>query len=86
MTTVTIPRVHLNGTSREELLNQLSEAHHALMEALGAMGRAAPHGRDYYVISDEAIHQAGAQHRARCAKMVEVLEELELIAQGIIAQ
>jgi hypothetical protein len=84
--TAVIPRVHLNGTNGEELLHQLTDAHAALTDALSLMGRAAPHGRDYYVISDEAIHQAGVQHRERIAKIVGVIEELEEIAQGVIAQ
>jgi hypothetical protein len=84
--TVIVPMVHSNGTSKEELMQQLLDAHHALTEALGAMGRASPHGRDYYVMGNETLTKAGDDHRARIAKLVEVIEEIEEIAQGVIAQ
>ena len=81
-----IPRVHRNGTSRDELLKQLADARQAIDQALEAMARATPHGRDYYVIGDRAIIQAREEHFARVAKLSEVLTELETISEGIDAQ
>jgi hypothetical protein len=86
MTDLMIPRVHLNGTSEAELLQQIHEARHALRNALTVMARGTPHDRDYYVIGDDAGPQAREQHYARVAKVESVLEELEQIAQGILFQ
>ena len=81
-----IPRVHWNGTSRDELLKQLADARQAIDEALNKMALATPHGRDYYVISDQAITEARQDHLARISKLSEVLDELNQIADGISMQ
>ena len=56
--TVIIPRIHLNGTSKGELLDQLKAADRALGAAEEALGRAAPNARDYYVIEPNPFEQA----------------------------
>lgn len=43
-----IPTVHMNGTSPEDLLEQLVRAHQAVAGALEALDAASPNGRDYY--------------------------------------
>lgn len=43
---VVLPIVHLNGTSREQLMEERLNARDALQEALRALCRAAPNGRD----------------------------------------
>ena len=55
-----MPRVHLNGTSRQDLLVQLEGVAIEGFRLLEAMGQAAPNGRDYYVIGDKAWLQARA--------------------------
>lgn len=83
---VVIPHVHLNGTSRGELLKQLAEAQEALVQAIAAMGRATPHGRDYSVIDDDAITRAHNAHHARILKLEGVLAELQQIQEGVAMQ
>jgi hypothetical protein len=39
--------VNINGTSQEELLTALIEAHHSLNKAHEAMLKCLPHGRDF---------------------------------------
>ena len=79
-----IPTVHLNGTSRGELLSQLSDAIGGCDAALTKLGRAAPHARDYYVQSDpDAFTKAQAAHRERLTKITAVRDELLEIAEAI---
>lgn len=80
-----IPTVHLNGTSRTELLNQLIDAARALKKGQEALAQAAPNGRDYYRIDDPRIFtMAQKQHAERLAKVGEVINELEAIAVQIM--
>lgn len=47
-----VPSVHLNGTSKDELITQLVAVDHAIEKAIAAIRRAMPHNRDYYVQPD----------------------------------
>lgn len=78
-----IPTVHLNGTSRQELLDQLITAGRAGREFTRALGQAAPNGRDYYLKAGSTYPIAHMQHLARLAKVQEVIKELETIAEAI---
>lgn len=66
------PTIHLNGTSKDELLNQLEAVVSALEAALAALNAAAPNGRDYYPQGPEALTdaQAAFAERARAVKQV----------------
>jgi hypothetical protein len=81
-----VPRVHLNGTSKEELFNQLKDAIRALRIAEIALGEATPNARDYYVISSSAATAAREQHMARLRKLDEIRKEIEAIAEGVLDQ
>lgn len=70
------PTIHLNGTSRNALADQLRDAAYALADAIGALAKAAPHGRDYYVQGAEAINEAIDEHNARLEKLRSVYAEL----------
>jgi hypothetical protein len=41
-----IPTIHLNGTSREQLLKDLQKAANRVRDALAAVEQTAPNGRD----------------------------------------
>lgn len=82
-----IPTVHLNGTPKAELIEQLCNAYNALQEALKVMRQATPNGRDYYVQADkEALTDALRQHNYRQAKVCEVMDDLEQITIAIDTQ
>jgi len=81
-----IPRVHLNGTSKGELMKQLAEVEEAVVTAIHAVDRATPQARDYSVIDDDAITRARNAHYARILKLEEVLAELQQIQEGVAAQ
>ena len=85
---IAIPTIHLNGTSRDELYEQVTSAGQAVQEAIHKLAEAAPHGRDYYIRANgEAdFRHAFEQHYARIAKLQEVYDELEEIYMGLANQ
>ena len=80
-----IPTIHMNGTSREALIEQYSVAGNTVMSAMRAMDEASPNGRDYYVQGPGAIGDAQRQHDAQVAKLREVYDYLTLMVDTIDA-
>lgn len=78
------PTIHLNGSGRENLANQLRFAAEELDRAMVALRRAAPHGRDYYPQGDEAINVAISEHEARLAKLQSVHADLAELYEHIL--
>jgi hypothetical protein len=78
-----LPTIHLNGTSRESLLEGYQEAIDALVEAGRKVAAAGPNGRDYYVQGNKAFPQAMDEHEARLTKIRKVILELEAIAVSL---
>lgn len=77
------PTIHLNGTSKGELLRQLTDAIIAIGDAEIAVAKACPNGRDYYVQGRGAIDDALREHSDRLARLAAVRSELEQIAEGL---
>ena len=86
MSDLTIPRVHLNGTSAIALISENVDAARAVHIALDALSGAAPNGRDFYPIGYDAFEKARTEHEARCKKLKSVVDELEEIIHGIHEQ
>lgn len=84
---ITIPTVHLNGTSKEELLQQLRVAAKAGDDFLDALNQAMPHDRDYYVQKDPHNGRVAREQMLVRAKLVrDMLDQLTVIARGIAVQ
>jgi len=79
-----VPTVHLNGTSRDALVDQLRAAIEAIHAAESKLTAAAPHGRDYYPQGSDAIRVAQQEHAARLTKLQEIERELTQIALAIM--
>lgn len=77
------PTVHLNGTSREALLDSYEQAGRAIDAALLALSDASPNARDYYPQGDGAFQTAVAQHRARYDALWAVKLEIEALAENL---
>jgi len=75
------PTIHINGTSREQLLEGYLSAITALDTALDKLLLTAPNGRDYYVQGDDAWRKASAEHLERMRALHAVREELSQIAE-----
>lgn len=71
---VIVPNVNLNGTSKEELVNQRRAARDALRKALSRLCEMRPHGRDYFDLNE--LRDAQIMHEARIKKVNEILDEL----------
>jgi hypothetical protein len=77
---IVVPMVHMNGTSKAELLEQQSDARQAIADAITALRKAAPHGRDYYPREGDAWSQAVLQHQNRVWKLQSVYDDLMQIS------
>lgn len=71
-----VPTVHLNGTSKDQLLAQLCDAGDALRSAITALANASPNARDYYPQGNSACRLAADQHASRMQRLESVLDEL----------
>lgn len=78
-----IPTIHINGTSRERLLEGLVAAIDALLKAQQAVAETAPNARDYYPQGPDAIRAAEREHYSRLTRIINVRQELEEIAEAI---
>lgn len=81
-----VPRVHLNGTSKKELVDQTVKACAAAEKLLSALANMAPHGRDYYVIGGGVFPEAQKQHESRRDRVHSVLAELQVLMVEIDKQ
>ena len=77
----TFPTVHLNGTSREALLEGYIDCVNAVRHAVEVCQKNAPNARDYYLGAGWPAAQT--EHEARLAKMESVLAELREIGEHV---
>ena len=82
---MTLPTLHMNGTSKEELVGNLCAAITALNDAYEAMKQCAPHGRDYYPQGSNALKKATDEHLARLRLVDQVKLEMEALVNAIDA-
>ena len=80
---LTVPTVHLNGTSRDELLRQVQDAGQAVWQALDALAKASPNSRDYYPQGVLAYPAARGEHDRRCQALRKVYHELTQLSEAI---
>ena len=78
-----VPSIHLNGTSRTELLNEQLNILQALRLARAAMIAASPNGRDYYPQGAGAHTKAQDEHTERVRAIEGVLAKVEALAMAI---
>lgn len=79
-TTVPMPTVHLNGTSRQRLLEGYTNAWKSLQSTIETLAKAECHPRDYYVNSDtEAYAKARAQRDQQFADLHRIQSEIGAI-------
>jgi hypothetical protein len=78
-----VPTVHLNGSGKKNLTDDLEGAVNALDNAMGALRAMSPHGRDYYVQSDQALKRAQTEHVNRAERLDDIKRELVAIWEGI---
>jgi len=74
---MTLPTVHLNGTSAQALYDQAEAAYNALQQAMSLMQQAAPNGRDYYPQEAGAHYRAQDEHFDRLRRVQGLMAEYE---------
>ncbi len=80
---LTVPSVHLNGTSREELLRQVQNAGQAVWQARDALAKVSPNAQDYYPQGEQAYPAARAEHDRRARVLLGVEGELSQLAEAL---
>ncbi len=81
------PTVHLNGTSRESLMQSYHDAYATIEAALTMLGETAPHPRDYYVHpTPNAFDAAREQYTTRVRLLRSVQDELMFLYEAVEKQ
>jgi len=75
-TKTVFPCVHMNGTGKDALIENLSVVYAALEVARETLRNAAPNGRDFY-IGTWTLKDADAQHRRRLEAIDALQKDLE---------
>lgn len=78
------PTIHVDGSSPDILLEDLSTAMNAIREARMILDSISPNARDYYPQGETAINEAVAEHLDRIKRLNSVLTELEEMSQYIV--
>jgi len=83
MTKTIIPTIHLNGNSKEKLLEYYNNAYNAVDEAIGVFQEIDFHKRDYYPQGDEAWDAAVEAHQEARNNLLQTRLYLKKIIFGI---
>lgn len=81
-----LPTIHLNGTSKLRLIENLQAASEALENAYQKLKETAPNGRDYYPQGSYAMQAAVDQHESRTKRLDTIkteIDELMIAIDGI---
>ena len=80
---LTKPTVHMNGTGADELIEGFVECYRALGEAMAAIAKHGPHGRDYYPQGDAALNSALREHRERLQQLDTMRADFLALAEHV---
>lgn len=78
-----LPTIHWNGTTRDRLVERLTNVTSALQDALDAFAEATPDGRDYYPQGEGALTKAQNENLGRMKRVQAVKKEVENLAVAI---
>lgn len=81
-----LPTIHLNGSSPMNLLGEVLNAMGGIRNAIEALDKIAPNGRDYYPQGSAALGLAFGEHLLRRNSLCNVLQELEQLAEHLAVQ
>jgi hypothetical protein len=81
-----IPTVHLNGTGKKSLLEELEAADTAIREAIDKLRQVTVHGRDYYPQGPHAYPQARREMDARLDALTDVRKDVAEMHRAIYTQ
>lgn len=73
----TLPTIHLNGTSRQMLLDGYTEAYRKLIEFRDSFNSIEFNARDYYVQGPDAFTKAREERDAQRQRIADLMRYLE---------
>lgn len=76
---LTLPLIHINGTSRDDLIRSYTAQYLSLKQAIRVFTDHPPHGRDYYPLGPSALNQAYTEYEHRIATLRGVLTDIDAI-------
>lgn len=76
MTDIITPIIHLNGSGKRALLDQLCTAYRAVQDAMDALRQCAGNGRDFYP-EPGRFERYERQHQERYMHLKTVLDSLQ---------
>lgn len=79
-----VPVIHMGGTRRDNLVEQLQDNCYAIEQARRVMASNAPHGRDYP--KPGTLELALEQHAKRLLALEDVYHEYQAILEGVVSQ
>lgn len=80
---IVLPVVHMNGTARQDLIDQRDAVWTALHAAMDALREMNPNGRDYYP-EPGRMTAAEEQQRRRCLLLDQLASELEFEIEQLL--
>ena len=80
---LSVPTIHLNGSSGGRLADALQEAMRGCHNAIELLAATEPHGRDYYPQGEGAYEKARDEYLARRRAIENVCKELAYIEERI---
>jgi len=83
--TITLPTVHLNGTSKTDLRAEYDAAADALHGFVQKWGAITCNGRDYYVQGPDAYGKARDEREAMGKNITEVINYLQAVREHLYA-
>jgi hypothetical protein len=78
----TLPTINMNGTARQDLIDQQLDVVNALSQVLDALAKARPNGRDYPTGTD-ALMAALREHRTLADRIETLRTQVENKAMRI---
>lgn len=78
-----LPVVNMNGTSGKDLFEMNLAAVGKLRDAIDALAKACPNGRDYQTLGPDAMRKATNEHSQRMARLLDVKAELDIITESL---
>lgn len=81
------PTVHLNGTSKAELMEQLQASNNAITDAMRVLENNSPNARDYDLFANsDSFHNAQLQAEHRLGKLGAIREDIQEILEHVAEQ
>jgi hypothetical protein len=83
--TMQLPAIHLNGNTKQSLLDEVLDCRHAIDVAINVLCERGPNSRNYYVLADgpAAYDRAREEHIARIEKLRGLAREFDELVDGI---